>query len=336
MEGFQRVELFADANQLDRLASHRADRQCRTAAGVAVELGEDHPGQAESLVEGGGNIDRVLAGHGVGHQQDLARLDRALDPLQLLHQRIIDVQAAGSVEDQRVVAVAVGKSLGIPADGHRILIGATVVHRDIELPAENFQLLDGRRPVDIGRHQQRRALFFAQLQGQFATGGGLAGTLQPAQHDAHRWPRGQIETVFLPRPHEQRQFVAHHADHLLAGGEALQHILADGPLAHRGDEILDDLEVDVSLEECQPHFAQCSLNILLAQPSAPAQLLEDCIEFFAQGIEHGGRRRLLDRRSTLVKRAPDCQEKMRENQAVPAEPAIVSAATAAYSPARNW
>ena len=50
------------------------------------------------------------------------------------------------------------------------------------------------------------------------------------------------------------QFFVDDADHRLGGSERLQDILTDGALAHRGDEILDDLEVDVGFEQRPADF----------------------------------------------------------------------------------
>ncbi len=43
------VQLFAGAGKLDRLARHRAHRERRAAAGIAVELGQDYAGPRPSL-----------------------------------------------------------------------------------------------------------------------------------------------------------------------------------------------------------------------------------------------------------------------------------------------
>ena len=52
-----------------------------------------------------GDADGFLAGHGVGDQQDLGRVDRRrLIVDQLVHHALVDVQAAGGVDDDRVVA----------------------------------------------------------------------------------------------------------------------------------------------------------------------------------------------------------------------------------------
>ena len=50
-----------------------ADGERRAAPGVAVQLGEHDAVDAQGLVEGGGGVDGVLAGHGVHDQQDLVR-----------------------------------------------------------------------------------------------------------------------------------------------------------------------------------------------------------------------------------------------------------------------
>ena len=51
MEIFQRVGLFAGADQLDRLAGDRAHRQRRAAAAVAVDARQHDAGEADALVE---------------------------------------------------------------------------------------------------------------------------------------------------------------------------------------------------------------------------------------------------------------------------------------------
>ncbi len=65
------VQLFADADEFDRLAGDRAHTQRRAAAGVAVQLGEHHPVNADLFIEAGGDIDRVLTDHRVDDQQRL-------------------------------------------------------------------------------------------------------------------------------------------------------------------------------------------------------------------------------------------------------------------------
>ena len=74
VEILERVELLAGADQLDRLAGDGAHRERRAAAAVAVDAGEHDAGDADALVEGLGEVDRVLAGERVGDEQDLVRV----------------------------------------------------------------------------------------------------------------------------------------------------------------------------------------------------------------------------------------------------------------------
>ena len=128
------------------------------AAGVAVELGQDHAVELRDLGELLGDVDRVLAGHRVHDQQHDVRLDALLDVRQLLHQRLVDVQAAGRVDDQDVLAVALGLVERPAGDVHRVLVDALLVDGRARLGADLDQLLDGGRAVDVaGRDGDRGA-----------------------------------------------------------------------------------------------------------------------------------------------------------------------------------
>ena len=50
------------------------------------------------------DLDGVLPGHGVGHEQDLDRVELLLQLLQLGHQVVVDVQAAGGIHQQHIAA----------------------------------------------------------------------------------------------------------------------------------------------------------------------------------------------------------------------------------------
>ena len=64
------------------------------------------------------------------------------------------------------------------------------------------------------------------------------------------------------------------ADDLLAGVEPLQDVLAGRALAHLGDELLDDLEVDVRLEQREPDLAHRLRDRLLVEAALAAQVAE--------------------------------------------------------------
>ncbi len=67
----------------------------------------------------------------------------------------------------------------------------------------------------------------------------------------------------------------HDADQRLSRRQRANHLLAQRPLAHARDEVLDDGQGDVGLEQREPDFAQRVLDVLVGEPRLPAQLLHD-------------------------------------------------------------
>ena len=68
IERFQPIQFFRDTGELDWLASDVAHRQRRTAARIAIQLGQHDTGQRQRVVEGLGGVDRVLAQHRIDHE----------------------------------------------------------------------------------------------------------------------------------------------------------------------------------------------------------------------------------------------------------------------------
>jgi hypothetical protein len=79
MEWLQRVVFFTDANELDRLASDLPDGKRRTAASIAIHLGQHYAGDGKLVVKFFRGADRVLSGHGVRHEQDFLRVQNFLE-----------------------------------------------------------------------------------------------------------------------------------------------------------------------------------------------------------------------------------------------------------------
>ena len=82
------------------------------------------------------------------------------------------------------------------------------------------------------------------------------------------------------------QVVVHDLDHHLTGRDALQHLLADRALAHRGDEVLDHRQGDVGLEQGDADVAQRRLDVALAQRAAALEPVEDVAETTREVFEH--------------------------------------------------
>ena len=104
---------------------------------VAVQLGQHDAGDVQRLVKGAGGVYRVLAGHGVDDEHDLGRLGGGLDVLQLVHELLVYVKAAGRVQKDEVVAVLL--SMGNTGLGNldRVAL-AELENRYLQLRADGF------------------------------------------------------------------------------------------------------------------------------------------------------------------------------------------------------
>jgi hypothetical protein len=58
-------------------------------------------------------------------------------------------------------------------------------------------------------------------------------------------------------------------------------------LAHLGDELLHDLEVDVRLEQREPDLAHGLRDRLLVEAALAAEVAKGVLELVGEGVEHG-------------------------------------------------
>ena len=206
MEDLNGVQFLAHADELDGLAGDGLDGERGTAAGVAVQLGQHHTREVQRFVKGAGGIHRVLTDHGVHDQQNFVGVDRCLDVAQLVHQLLIHMEPAGRVQEHQVVAVLLGVCHRFLGDGHRVDL-PHLEHRDVQLCAHHFQLLDGSGTVHVAGHQQRSAaLLTPEEVGQLGGVGGLTSALETHHHDHRRRGVGVVELGSL---------AAHESGHLL-------------------------------------------------------------------------------------------------------------------------
>ena len=266
-------------------AGDRRDAQRGAAAGIAVDLGEDQAGDRHSGGESLRDVDRLLARHRVDHEQGLDRLDRGIDRRDLLHQRFVDGQASGGIEDHDVAGLALGRLEALSRDlrDGRPLRGAE--HGHVELAPECLELVGGGGSVRVGGDEQRSATLLDDMARQLGRRGGLARALQ-ADHRHDSRIAAQVEDP-IAGAQQVDELVVDDLHHGLTGGEALQDVLADRLLTDARDEVLDDLEVDVGLEQREAHLAHRGIDVGLADPAAAGQAAERRPQALAEGVEHG-------------------------------------------------
>ena len=99
---------------------------------------------------------------------------------------------------------------------------------------------------------------------------------------------------------------------LLARVQAGQQLAAHGALAHARHELLDHLEIDVRLEQCEADLAQRAVEVGFGDLCLATKALGQRLEARGQGFEHGWtdtgnqrRRRIADARRLPILGAVD-------------------------------
>ena len=111
------VRAFAQADELDGHAELLLHGDDDAALGGAVELGQDHAGDADRFGEHLGLRHAVLAGGGVEHEQHFVHrqvlFGDAADLAELVHEVRLVLQAAGGVDDEHVGVLFLGLGTGL-------------------------------------------------------------------------------------------------------------------------------------------------------------------------------------------------------------------------------
>ena len=145
------------------------------------------------------------------------------------------------------------------------------------LLADLLKLLAGRRPVDVGRDQQRVMAAGLQPAPELGGGGGLAGALEAGhEHDRGRLRR-DLDLHRSAAPQEGDHLVAHDPQDRLVGAEALQDVLAGRLLAHSVEELLDHPEVHVGFEQGEANLSERRIHVGFGQSALTTQRPEDAL-----------------------------------------------------------
>ena len=157
------------------------------------------------------------------------------------HQLLVDVEAAGGVEQHHVIAF---EPAGLRARAGRsrpaARPGRSAGSRRSAWRPSTASCSCAAGPARVERgHQHLLALARLEAQGDLGGGGGLARALQPDHQDRHRRRRVEIDRRGRSAPPSvSTRWSWTILTTIWPGVTLLQHALADGLLAHRGDEIL--------------------------------------------------------------------------------------------------
>ncbi len=243
MEGLEGVGLFADADELDGLAGDVANRERCAAAGIAVHLGEHDAGEAEALVKILRGVDGVLAGHGVGDEQESpdglsSFLSRSISPISSSSMCRRPAVSTMSVSQPMMTGFAAG-FFGQAFDERRAG-GFAFLVAFVEFGFDGFgddlELLARGGAIDVDRDEHGPMAALLEPGGELAAGGGFAGALQAGHENDRGRLRGEFEAgrVFAE---QCDQLVADDLDDLLGGRKRGEHLGSDGLDANVLDQV---------------------------------------------------------------------------------------------------
>ena len=198
-ERLERVVFFADADEFHGRAGDFADGKRRAAARVAIEFGEDHAGDAEALVKFAGGAHGVLPDHGVGDEQNFRGIELALEHGELVHQLVVNVQAAGGIDQNHVAGGKLCFADGAAHDFERLVGAGAGPDGSAGGFGDLRELFAGGGAIDVGGNDDGAVAVLGEPFAELAGGGGFAGALQAADQPDRRRARRKLRAASRPR-----------------------------------------------------------------------------------------------------------------------------------------
>ncbi len=150
--------------------------------------------------------------------------------------------------------------------------------------ADDFQLLNGGGPLQVGCHQHWSVAVFLQQPSQLAAGRGLTTSLQSTHHQ--NGDAVTLEGQRMIAGHQVDQSLMHNTDQLLIRPQRLQHIFADGLFRDFLDKVLRNIERDVGFQQCGAHLLHAVADVPFRDLSTSAESRKGVGQTFSNTFEH--------------------------------------------------
>src|SRR4030095_3521374 len=284
VKAFESVVFFPQADEFYGRAADFADGKRRAAACVAVKFGEDDAGEPEALVKCTGGANSVLTDHGVSDEENLARLQFLLEMAELIHQVVVNMKAAGSVDQAGCAAGEFRFPDGSTNDFER-LVGSRA---GPEICADGFgdlrELFARRGTIDVGRDDNGAVAMLRQPFCKLAGGGGLTGTLQADNHPDRRRAGGEKRLGMFAE--QSSELVTNDLNDLLIGRKLQHDFAAERLAASAGEQFVHDTDRDVAFEHGFADFGERGVQVLFGELALPAEILESALQLFGEVFKH--------------------------------------------------
>jgi len=182
------------------------------------------------------------------------------------------MQASGGVQDDHVVAGAVGRLHGQVTDVHRFLAGLGVIDPTWQSAAKRLSCsMAAGRCTSAGTRYGWRPWDFRRL----ASLAAVVVLPEPCRPTNMRATGGFPERSSLGIPRQERgQLLVDDLDHLLGRSEGFEHLFPHGPLPDLLDKTLGDLVIDVGLEQASLTSRRASVTWASVRCPRPLSFLK--------------------------------------------------------------
>ena len=255
VEDIECVHLLALGDEFEGLIDYRANRDCCTTTGVAIELGQYNTIEVQTLVELASGVHCVLTCHSINHKEGLGGFNGCFHSLNLLHHLLINSQATCRIDNHGVDALALGIFNCVLGNLHGVFVALLGVDLNAYLLAEDFELVDSCGTIDVTRHQKHAtiSLLFEEF-GELARESGLTRALQTCNEDyCGVTAEGDVG---CRTTHKHRQLIAHDFGQHLTRFYGCEHILTERLLLNLVCEGFGNLVVHIGINQCAANLFQ--------------------------------------------------------------------------------
>ena len=196
-----------------------------------------------------------------------------LDAAYFVHHLLVHGQTAGRIDDNHLTGVFFGVVHRMFGNFDRVFLVRLAIYLHAYLRAQGFELVDGRRPIDVASRQQHLFAFLLfEIQGQLGRVGGFTGALQ-TRHENDGGGNFEVEFDGLA-PHEGGHLVVHQLNHHLPRRHGSKHVHAQGFFFDGVGKLLGYLETDVGIQQSPAHLFERLGHIDFGNSALPFKDLE--------------------------------------------------------------
>ena len=223
MEQLDSVHLLSRTDEFNGLSGNVFYRERCTASCVTVHLGKNYTGDVEKVVEGFCNVYRILTEHSVNGKKYLGGFYGLFYFNELSHKLLVNVKTSGSIYDDHVVTVLLGVLNARFCNFNRGDLRSHREYGDINRFADDLQLVNRRRSVNVTGNEQRIFALLLIHSRNLTCVSGFTRTLKTYHHNDCGRLGADVDLGSLTA-HKLDELLVYYLDYLLSRNQGFKHL----------------------------------------------------------------------------------------------------------------